>query len=490
VVLDDHEVVVGLVGLRDAQPELVVPLGEQLRRLRGSEQAGNAEELLVLGVHHDVGGRALTGVRGAAVQHVGEPGVGLQRLPLLEAVRVLLLGRQRLEVELVALHRLRRRHDMVALLLHGGGQRQQRAHRGEEHRRRLVRPAGADHAADGLGEEQRRPVGGHPGQDGGAGDVDALGDHPHADRDPGGPGGEALDLLRRLRVVGEDQLGRLSGHPADDLGVGTGVVLVAGQDQPGGVGHPGLAQMGDAVIHGGDDVRHPLALGVQCGPPGLHLHRLGAGLRQRGGDHLTGGVPPARRTRVRGEDDRPDDGVGQRLLVAVGVVGAADQPDPAVAVVALEAVLLVAHKGNALVGLGAERRPGQAQPAGGEPVGLLDRLAPREAVTGVVHLVEDHQCLDRGRAGGVQHRLAGDLRVRGHVALGAGAHRSDGVGQARVQHDAHGVGGVGPLQPQVVGRADHHDPGDLPPRQQPRGQGQGEGGLARARGRGDQEVLG
>ena len=152
---------------------------------------------------------------------------------------------------------------------------------------------------------------------------------------------------------------------------------------------PVLAQVGDPVVHRGDDVRHPLALGVQRGPPGLHLHRLGAGLRQRRGDDLAGGVPPARRPGVGGEDDRPDDGVGQRLLVAVGVVGAADQ-----AALALEAVLLVADEGDALVGLGAERRPGQAQPAGRAPEGLLGRLAPGEAVTGVVHLVEDHQRLD------------------------------------------------------------------------------------------------
>src|ERR687892_2257088 len=102
--------------------------------------------------------------------------------------------------------------------------------------------------------------------------------------------------------------------------------------------------------------------------------------------------------------------VGQRLLVAVGVVGTADQAHAPLAVVALEAVLLVAHEGDALVGLGAEGRPGQAQPARGEAVGLLDRLAPGEAVTGVVHLVEDDQRLHRGGAGGVQHRLARDLR--------------------------------------------------------------------------------
>ena len=275
------------------------------------------------------------------------------------------LGRQRSRLELLVGLGLRRRHDVVALLLHGGGQRQQRAHGGEEDRRRLVRRAGAHDAADGLGEEQRRPVGGHPRQDGGPRDVDALGDHPHADGDAGRPGGEPLDLLRGLRVVGEDQLGGLAGHPADDLGVGAGVVLVAGEDQPRGVGHAVLAQVGDPVVHRGDDVRHPLALGVQRGPPGLHLDRPGAGLRQRGGDDLAGGVPPARGAGVGGEDDRPDDGVGQRLLVAVGVVGAADQPDAALAVVALEGVLLVPDEGDALVGLGAERRPGEAQPAGG-----------------------------------------------------------------------------------------------------------------------------
>src|SRR5207302_862241 len=113
-------------------------------------------------------------------------------------------------------------------------------------------------------------------------------------------------------------------------------------------------------------------------PPGLHLDRLGAGLRQRCGDDLARRVPPARRPGVGGEDDRTDDGVRQRLLVAVGVVGAADQPT-----LALEAVLLVADEGDALVGFGAERRPRQAEPAGRAPERLLRRLAPGEAVAGV-----------------------------------------------------------------------------------------------------------
>src|SRR3954463_9717112 len=96
-----------------------------------------------------------------------------------------------------------------------------------------------------------------------------------------------------------------------------------------------------------------------------------------------GGGPPARGAGAGGEEDRTDDGVRQRLLVAVRVVGAADQ-----AALAFEAVLLVPDEGDALVRLGAERRPGQAEPAGRAPERLLRCLAPGEAVTGVVHLVE------------------------------------------------------------------------------------------------------
>src|SRR5215218_3048725 len=48
----------------------------------------------------------------------------------------------------------------------------------------------------------------------------------------------------------------------------------------------------------------------------------------------------------------------------------------ALAVVTLERVLLVPDEGDPLVGLGPERRPGQAEPAGREAVGLLGRLAP------------------------------------------------------------------------------------------------------------------
>ena len=84
---------------------------------------------------------------------------------------------------------------------------------------------------------------------------------------------EGGDLVARLRVVGQDHDRRLPGDLLDDLGVGAGVVLVAGQHEPGGVGHAGLAQVGDPLVHRGDDVRHPLALGVQRGAP---RRRLGA----------------------------------------------------------------------------------------------------------------------------------------------------------------------------------------------------------------------
>src|SRR3712207_6773142 len=99
VVLDERQLagVVVVNALGDAQPHLLAPLGQQGRRLRRREQAGDAEEVLLLGGQRLGGRAALAGVRGAAVQHVGEAGVGLQRLELLHGDRLALLGRERSE---------------------------------------------------------------------------------------------------------------------------------------------------------------------------------------------------------------------------------------------------------------------------------------------------------------------------------------------------------------------------------------------------------
>ena len=263
-------------------------------------------------------------------------------------------------------------------------------------------------------------------------------------------------------------------------GVGAGVVLVAGQHDAGGVRHPGFAQVGDPLVHRGDDVRHPAAGRVERGLPGGGLDAPGAGIGQRRRDHLTGAVPPPRHPGVGGEDHRPHHLIGQRLPVAVGVVGHRSQQF---------AVGLVVDERDPLPRLGAERGPGQAEP----PVHVAERLAgglaPGQPVTGVVDLVEHDQRALPAAAGRVDRRPAGDLGVGGDVAVRAGRDRALRVRHLRVEHHPGGARRVGPLRPQVVGRAHHHHPVDRPARRSSRPRDrQREGRLAGARRRGQQEV--
>ena len=169
--------------------------------------------------------------------------------------------------------------------------------------------------------------------------------------------------------------------------------------------------------------------GFERGAPGRRLGALGVRLRQRRGDDLAGAVAPPRRAGVGREHDRAHDAVAQRVAVAVGEVG--------VAAPAAVGVGLVADERDALVGPGAERRAGQAQPAGGE----LERGRPRRRPTtarprrGAPRRGSPASAW-RVRAGGVQRRLGRHLGVGRDVAAQVGAHRPDGVAQRGVQRQA------------------------------------------------------
>ena len=226
---------------------------------------------------------------------------------------------------------------------------------------------------------------------------------------------------------------------------------------------------------------HPLAAGVERGAPGRRLDAAGRRVRQRRRDHLARAVAPARDARVGGEHDRAHDAVGERLAVAVGVVG--DARERAVA------VGLVADEGDPLVGAGAERGAGEAR-AGAWPARTPAPTASPHDSPSPAWCTSSSTTSERSpvraacRAG-----LPRDLRVRRDVALDVGAHRTDGVRQRRVEPQPGPGGRLGPLRAQVVGRADDDDPVDGPVGEQRRRQRQREGRLARAGRRGDEEVL-
>ena len=182
------------------------------------------------------------------------------------------------------------------------------------------RRPGAHEAADGLGEEQRRRGRGRPHADGQARHVDALGDHPHGHHPALVGVGEGRDLLRRALLVREHDGGRLPGDLLQQRGVGARGVLVAGDDQPAGVGDV-AAYLREPPVGRLQHRRHPRPLRVERGTQRLGVHVLGERLAEPGDDLVAGAGAPLHLAGVGHEQHRPHDVVGQRVGVAVGEVG-------------------------------------------------------------------------------------------------------------------------------------------------------------------------
>ena len=155
--------------------------------------------------------------------------------------------------------------------------------------------------------------------------------------------------------------------------------------------------------------------------------RLRLALAEAGGELLAGAVAPARLTRVGEEDDRADDAVGERVGVAVRVVGLR-------ALVTL-VVRFVGDERDGTV-VAAERGSCEREAAGRVAVRLADRVAPALRVAAVVDLVEDHQRASRRRAGMMLERVGGALRVRDHDTVVVRRRLSGRVGEVGVERDA------------------------------------------------------
>ncbi len=238
-----------------------------------------------------------------------------------------------------------------------------------------------------------------------------------------------------------------------------------------------LAHLGQPLVGGAQHAGHPLAARVEGRTPRLRDGVLGHRLPEPGGDLVTRLGPPPHLPAVGEEDDRPHDIVGQRVPVAVGVVGGGP-PDPVVA-------LLVRDEGDG-VGVGAERRTGEREPAGGGLEGLEAGLAPGLGVPGVVDLVEDDEGLALLDAVAVQHGPHADTRIRDGDALVLLAERPGAV--LGVELDPYPRRRLGPLLLQMLGGRDHgHLLHDMVV-QQPGGERQRERRLAGA-GSGDGEEV-
>ena len=159
--------------------------GEQGGRLFSGEQAGQSEEILVVGA--DLGCD-----RAASLEEVRELGLRIERgefrnsrlwcEPFDDEVPEALLCRGY-------------PHDVIADLLHLGSQSEERCDRRQEDGGTLARVSSTNDATDCLRKEQGGPVGGGPKTHIQPDDVDALRDLPDRDQPALGALVEGLDLF-------------------------------------------------------------------------------------------------------------------------------------------------------------------------------------------------------------------------------------------------------------------------------------------------------
>ena len=368
---------------------------------------------------------------------------------------------------------------VFALHLHLGGEIEQHRHRGQEHARRLPRPARPDEPADRLGEVQRRRCAGGVDADGKPRHVHALGNHPHRHHPRGRTGGEIRDPRRRSRVVGQHQRGGLTGNRPQQFRVRTRVGLVGGDDEAARVGHAGAAQLTQPGVRRAQHRRDPVTVRVERGTPRPRGVLGAQRLTQPRRELLTGAVAPARLTRVREEHDRPHDPVGEGLGVPVGVVGARTRQPVAVRFVGDERDRRV---------VAAERRTGQREPPRRGLERLPDRVAPALRVAAVMDLVEDHQGAAILGAHAVSERMRGDLRVRDDDTVIVRRRLSRRVRETRIEFDTDPRRRRRPLVLEMLGRRDDGHRVDRPVGEQFGGDLEREGGFARAGSRDRQEV--
>ena len=309
--------------------------------------------------------------------------------------------------------------------------------------------------------------------------VDALGDHPDRDH-PARVGRRRTRRSAWTRAFSSDRttVGFSPLIAVQQRGVGPRGVLVGGDDQAAGVGHV-APDLGQPAVGRGQHGRDPVALAGRARSAGLRREVLGQRLAEPGRHLVAGPGAPAHLAGVGHEQHRPDDVVAQGVAVAVGVVG--DRARHAVA------AGLVSHERDR-VDVGAERRAGQGQPPGGGVERLAHRLAPRQRITGVVHLVEDHQGPEALHPDPHRQRVHRDAGVgdRDAEEVAGGLPRPGGEG--RVDRDPGPRGRLGPLELEVLGRRHHDDPVDDPAPEQLGGDRQRERGLAGA-GRRDREEV-
>ena len=164
---------------------------------------------------------------------------------------------------------------------------------------------------------------------------------------------------------------------------------------------------------------------------------------------LAGTIAPTGLARVRHEHHGTHHAVGQRLGVAVGVVG--------LRALEARAVGLIVDEWDRAV-VTAERGSGQREAPGCVVEGFANRFTPAFGISGVVDLVEDHQRAVVLRANPVPGGVTCHLRIGDDDSVIFRGVLCVRVAESRVQGQPEGGGRLSPLDLEVFGG--HHD-GDL-----------------------------
>ena len=258
-----------------------------------------------------------------------------------------------------------------------------------------------------------------------------------------------------------------------------GFILIGRNHQATRVGNlaPNFLQ---ALIGGLQHCADPLPLRVECGSPCLLHQVFGEGLAQTRGVNIARIRPPRHLPRIGHEEHRTNNEVTKGITIAVGEVSFRAL-DPLL-------VFFVAHKRNGR-SVRAERSTGQRKAARGPVKGFTNTIAPRKRITRVVNLVKDHQGAVEARAGGVNHRIGGNLRVGDSNPIKVRTRHALRVRERGIYVDPNAPSCLGPLTFEVFGRAHDRNFFNDAGAHELDGNPQGEGRLTRAGGSNRKKIL-
>ena len=174
------------------------------------------------------------------------------------------------------------------------------------------------------------------------------------------------------------------------------------------------------------------------------LHQVfGEGLTQTRGVNITRIRSPRHLPRIGHEEYWTNDEVTKGIAIAVGEIGFRAL-DPFL-------VFFVAHKRNRR-SVGTERSTGQRKATRGLVKGFTNTIAPRKCITCVVNLVKDHQGAVKARAGGMDHRIGGNLCISHSYTVKVRTRHALRVRERGIDVDPNAPSGLGPLALEMLGR--------------------------------------